>query len=125
MKIYHHITKDIIYQDDNVNCMKNLVEQAINKEIDLSYADLYNADLSYADLYNAIGNNKEVKTIQTGRYIVNIINNIDMQIGCQMFEIRDWFDFTDRDIIELDGKEALKWWKQWKPILQAIIKEVK
>ena len=165
MKIYNNITKDIIYQDCNAISMQGLVEQAINQEIDLSYADLSHTDLSYAnlshtdlsyanlshtylsytdlryaklhdtdlsytdlsytDLHDAICNNREVKTIQTGKYIVNIINDIDIQIGCKRFSIEDWFDFTDRDILLIDGKGALNWWKKWKPILKAIIKEVK
>jgi len=93
---------------------------------DLRYANLSYADLRYANLRSAsslllsAGNNKNIKTIQTGDYIVNYTDTV-MQIGYQRHSISDWWSFDDRRIADMDGKTALKFWKTWKPILQAII----
>jgi hypothetical protein len=45
-----------------------------------------------------------------------------MKIGCEMHSIEDWFDFDNKIIAEMDGKQALKFWKQWKKPLKAICK---
>jgi len=85
-------------------------------------ADLTGVDLSRANLCGSTGNNIEIKTIQTGIYIVNIVEKFEyLQIGCERNTIERWFNFTDREILEMDGKKALKWWKKWKPILVAIL----
>jgi uncharacterized protein YjbI with pentapeptide repeats len=88
----------------------------------LSYANLRNADLSNANLWNTIGNRREIKTIQTETYNINYTKNI-IQIGCENHTIKDWFNFSDKEIIEMDGKQALVWWRKWKPILQEIIND--
>ena len=92
---------------------------------DLSWANLYGADLSEANLSGANlswanGNNKEIKTIQTGIYIVNYTET-DMQIGCKNYLISDWFNFNDKEIKKIDGSKALDFWKKWKPILKQIM----
>ena len=89
---------------------------------DLSRANLTGAKLTGADLCGSTGNNIEIKTIQTGIYIVNIVEKFEyIQIGCERNTIERWFNFTNREILEMDGKKALKWWKKWKPILVAIL----
>jgi len=89
---------------------------------DLSRADLTGANLTGADLCGSTGNSIEIKTIQTEIYIVNIVEKFEyIQIGCERNTIERWFNFTDREILEMDGKKALKWWKKWKPILVAIL----
>jgi len=88
----------------------------------LTGADLTGADLTGANLCGSTGNNIEIKTIQTGIYIVNIVEKFEyIQIGCERNTIERWFNFTNREILEMDGKKALKWWKKWKPILVAIL----
>lgn len=62
------------------------------------------------DLYNISSNSQ---------YNITILPH-SIKIGCQFHKKEDWWNFTDREIIEMDGKDALKWWRVWKPILQAI-----
>ena len=62
------------------------------------------------DLYNITSNSQ---------YNITILPH-SIKIGCQFHKKEDWWNFTDREIIEMDGKDALKWWRVWKPILQAI-----
>lgn len=62
------------------------------------------------DLYNITSNSQ---------YNITILPH-SIKIGCEFHKKEDWWNFTDREIIEMDGKDALKWWRVWKPILQAI-----
>jgi len=89
-------------------------------DANLEFADLRNADLRNANLEFAIGNSKEVQTIQTSTYHINIFSD-KIQIGCEVHKIKDWFEFSDSQIIEMDGKDALIWWRKWKPILKLIV----
>lgn len=43
-----------------------------------------------------------------------------MQIGCEMHSLYDWSEFDDNRIIEMGGKEALRFWKQYKNALLAL-----
>ena len=62
--------------------------------------------------------------------LINITSNIDsynititpkhIKIGCQYHSKTAWFNFTDDEIVKMDGEEAVNWWKTWKPILKAI-----
>ena len=91
----------------------------------LSYADLSSANLSYANLRGAnlrgaIGNNKEMKTLQLGTYIVTIYKEI-IQIGCQNHSISEWENFDDNYIKRMDT-DALEWWRENKDIVLTLAK---
>ena len=43
-----------------------------------------------------------------------------MVIGCQAHDISAWWDFDDRIIADMDGRAALKFWRDHKATLQAI-----
>ncbi len=75
----------------------------------LSSADLRYANLRYADLRYCIGNNREVKSLQIGTYLISYTNDI-INIGCQSHTLKDWEEFTDSKISEMDS-DALEWWK--------------
>jgi hypothetical protein len=81
--------------------------------------NLYEVDLRWAVLCEVIGNNKEIKTIQSGLWVINYTDTV-MSIGCQQHNIEDWFNFDDDRINYMDIN-ALKWWRKWKPILRQII----
>lgn len=61
----------------------------------------------------------DVKNITGERYNITILP-AHIHIGCQLHTKEEWWNFKDREILEMDGKEGLKWWKTWKPILMAI-----
>lgn len=42
-----------------------------------------------------------------------------MQIGCQFHPTKDWWGFDDKRISEMD-RQALRWWRDFKPALQAL-----
>ncbi len=91
----------------------------------LSYAYLRNANLSYADLRNAkfsdkliIKNNKR-SYYQGSDYYCWIFENI-IKIGCEVHSYQEWKNFTDKEILKMDGKRALKFWKKEKEIILKI-----
>ena len=96
---------------------------------DLSYANLRGTDLSNADLIgaylgNATGNNKEVKSLQLGKYLTTILVGIKIHIGCQCHTVQQWENFTDKEISTMDDG-PLEWWKEWKEVILKVAKEIK
>jgi uncharacterized protein YjbI with pentapeptide repeats len=96
------------------------LRNAILRNADLRYAILRNADLSSADLRYAIGDGSLIRTIQTGVYVV-VICGQSVSIGCQSHDWSDWMMFNDTSIHNMDGQNAVDFWRVWKPILTAII----
>jgi hypothetical protein len=45
------------------------------------------------------------------------ITDLHMHIGCQFHEIEAWDAFTDEEIVAMDGKDALRFWRENKDIL--------
>jgi uncharacterized protein YjbI with pentapeptide repeats len=97
---------------------------------DLRGANLRGADLTGADLTGAYlrgvrsfngasGNGQEVKAVQCGTWPVTYTVD-QMQIGCQLHPLSQWWVFTDAEISSMDSK-ALDLWRVWKPILKQII----
>ena len=92
---------------------------------DLSYSDLRGSDLRGSDLSNiriesVIGNRSEIKSLQIDTYDISYTDKV-MQIGCESHDIKDWWEFDDETINEMETG-ALDWWKVWKPIIKNIIK---
>ncbi len=88
-------------------------------EANLREANLDGVDLTNIKMWGTIGNNREIKSIQTGRYPVAYTSTV-MQIGCKRHDISEWWAFDDARINRMD-RHALEWWNKWKPILQQII----
>jgi len=97
------------------------LSEADLSEANLSEANLSGADLSGADFRWAIGNGKELKTVQSGKYNITYSAD-DMAIGCEQHTIKQWWNFSNTQIARMDIG-ALEWWAEWKPILQAMMKE--
>jgi len=83
-------------------------------------ANLSGADLSGANLRGAIGNLKNVKSMQIEDYSI-VYTDTDLFIGCEKHPIFDWWKFDDAVIEAMDGEKALIFWKKWKPVLMNII----
>jgi len=86
----------------------------------LSWANLRGANLRGADLRGAIGNLKNVKSMQIEDYSI-VYTDTDLFIGCEKHPIFDWWKFDDAVIEAMDGEKALIFWKKWKPVLMNII----
>ena len=114
-------------------------------DADLSGAYLLSANLSRANLsrVNLVGANKSganflgatfnetiwrdgVKISKAPIEISDLLYRVfilekHMQIGCELHTIADWQAFDDRRIAEMDGKDALKFWRENKAKLLAFV----
>ena len=43
-----------------------------------------------------------------------------IKIGCQQHLKNEWKAFEDREIIKIDGKKALEFWRMFKPVLESL-----
>ena len=67
----------------------------------------------------------KIKNIETKKFLNIVINkyykiqilDTHIKIGCQFHSVEEWENFTDDKIIKMDGKKAIKFWKEWKDIL--------
>ncbi|MDX7499936.1 pentapeptide repeat-containing protein [Raoultella ornithinolytica] len=80
----------------------------------LSGANLRGANLRYANLSgaNLSGANLPDLTfvIMGMEYAITITNGEYLRAGCQNHKIEDWRQFSKRDIAEMDGRRALKFY---------------
>jgi len=61
----------------------------------------------------------EVLNITHGEYNITITDE-HIKIGCRLHTITEWLAFTDEEIATTN-RGALKWWKQWKPVLKLLV----
>ena len=72
-------------------------------------ADLRGANLIGADLRGA--NLPDLTFVIMGiEYAITITNGEYLRAGCQNHKIEDWRQFSKRDIAEMDGRRALKFY---------------
>ena len=90
---------------------------------DLRGADLRGADLRGADLQGCAGNREQIKSIFVSDVYPVTYTSDYLQIGCQNHPILDWWDFDDAAIARMDGKRALKFWRDWKDVIKMIIEK--
>ena len=76
-------------------------------------ASLDGANLDGANLDGAIGNKRQLKTIQIEQYSISY-TSFFISIGCECHSIEEWKEFDDTRILSMDGKSALKFWRKWK-----------
>ena len=89
------------------------------READLTCAYLSGANLRRADLRYITGNNNEVKSLQIGKYLISYHKDV-LNIGCQSYTLKEWADFTDDKIRDMDTS-ALEWWNMNKHILIELV----
>jgi len=88
--------------------------------VDLRGAYLRGADLRGAYLSGAIYNgeklDKEPMQIIGLKYFI-LITKEQIKIGCEIHKSEEWGNFGDKRILEMDGKEALSWWRKNKELI--------
>ena len=139
MNIKSWRTKEIIFEAQ-CSSLLDLLKSALKEKINLSDADLSGAYLSGAnlrgadlsdaylsganlsganlrgaDLSDAIGNKKELKTMQIDTYAIGFTKD-RLQIGCKNYSIVEWRNFTKEEISEMD-KDAFEWWEKWRDFI--------
>ena len=114
--------------------MRHALEKATQARANLARANLARANLARANLdgANLDGANlagakfgdgvtaaRGIRQVLGLRWPVTIFDN-HMRIGCQLHSLADWATFTKRDIVEMDGTDALLFWRRHKAILLAL-----
>jgi hypothetical protein len=87
---------------------------------DLRVADLRLADLSGAFLRGAIGELVHIKSLSLETYPITYTSDV-LQIGCERHALTDWWEFDDEQILKMDGRKAIKFWRKWKEQIKATI----
>ena len=89
-------------------------------DANLSGAYLTDANLSGAKWRDVVIKSPPIQIFNLP-YRVIILDN-HMHIGCELHTLKDWANFEDRRIIEMDSAKALRFWKQYKDVLLALAK---
>lgn len=96
------------------------LQEANLQEANLRKANLREANLREANLWGAVGNSKEMKSLFIECYDIVYTSEI-LQIGCENHKICEWKEFSDNDVLKMDGKSGLEWFLKWKDIIFKII----
>jgi hypothetical protein len=90
-------------------------------DTNLNYANLAYANLTRANLMDIIGNNKEIKSLQLFDEYGIAYTKDRLQIGCKNHSFQEWWNFSDKEILAMDGKKALSFWKKNKEMIKNIV----
>ena len=72
----------------------------------------------YAQVYKNVKVTKTVITFGNAfKYFITITDD-HIRISCQQYLKAEWKNFSDREILEMDGKEVLEFWKIFKPLAE-------
>jgi uncharacterized protein YjbI with pentapeptide repeats len=82
----------------------------------LSDANLGGANLGGAKWRDGIVISKQPIQISGLHWFVTILDQ-HMQIGCELHSLAEWSEFDDRRIAEMDGRDALRFWRESKDAL--------
>jgi len=86
-------------------------------------AYLVDADCRGAYLWDAIGNGKEIQTLQTPEWHVNIVHPTKtIWVGCKSIRFDDFFALTKAKAEKI-YVDSWDWVKIWRPAIEKIIKE--
>ena len=85
----------------------------------LAGANLYGANLAVVKFGDGVTAERGIRQVLGLQWPVTIFDN-HMRIGCQLHSLADWAAFTKRDIVEMDGTDALLFWRRHKAMLLAL-----
>ena len=87
----------------------------------LSGANLSGAYLSGAKWRDGVIINKVPIQLFGLHWRVTILDE-HMQIGCELHKLTDWEEYDDKRIAEMDGRAALRFWRNHKDVLLGLAK---
>lgn len=117
--------EDVIFRNCNMKSMElnGYMRDAEFEDCDLEGATIGPEEKSMElggklNLWNCSSTGKSRKTIQNlsavgGTYSMTVFND-HIQLGCKGFKRSEWENFSDRAIIQLDGKTASVFWRKYK-----------
>ena len=101
--------------------MRAALEKATQERANLAGANLARANLAGANLADAKWRDGVVISQQPiqlyGLHWSVTILDAHMQIGCELHSLAEWSDFDDARIVEMDGRDALRFWREHKDAL--------
>ncbi|KRB33373.1 pentapeptide repeat-containing protein [Acidovorax sp. Root70] len=87
----------------------------------LSGANLSGANLSDAKWRDGIVINQAPIQLFGLHWRVTILDE-HMQIGCELHKLSDWDEYDDKRIAQMDGRDALRFWRAHKDVLLGLAK---
>ena len=99
--------------------MRHALEKATQAWANLDGASLVWASLDGAKFGDGVTAERGIRQVLGLQWPVTIFDN-HMRIGCQLHSLADWATFTKRDIVEMDGTDALLFWRRHKAMLLAL-----
>ena len=100
------------------------LSDAYLRDANLSDANLSGANLRDANLRDAKWGNITISRSPLHVSIPNewaiAILDTHMQIGCELHSLSEWAAFDDSRIAQMDGRHALRFWRQYKAVLLAM-----
>jgi uncharacterized protein YjbI with pentapeptide repeats len=124
-QIKHRYTDAVLFEcdvPDNVDSglrTRYALERAYLARANLAGANLAGAYLAGAKWRDGVIINRAPLQISGLHWMVYILDT-HMQIGCELHTLADWATFDDRRIAEMDGRDALRFWKAHKVALLAL-----
>ena len=120
MQLLRWDTKELIFELE-CNSWEELLKGALKAKVsfryaNFSYANFSYANFSYANFSSAVSNMGNHHSMQLESYAIFYTNSL-LVIGCEHHSIKEWEKFTDKEILEMDGKKALKFWRKWKEFI--------
>ena len=104
--------------------MRVALEKATAADAYLAGANLADANLADANLAGAKWTEEIVITktpIQiSGLHWFVTILDAHMQIGCELHSLAEWAEFDDARIVAMDGRDALRFWRDHKEALLSL-----
>ena len=88
---------------------------------DLQGADFRGADLRDANWYGEKLKKEPIQIIGLKYFI--IITPEQIKIGCEIHKTDEWAEFSDEEIVKMDGKYGLLWWEDNKKMIMGIAKK--
>ena len=93
---------------------RHVLEQAVKAR-----ANLASANLAGAKWRDGVIINKAPVQVSGLLWFVTILD-AHMQIGCELHSLADWASFDDRRIVEMGGRDALRFWRENKETLLSL-----
>ena len=125
IQIRHRYTNAVLFEcEAPPDLNSSLHKQHALEKATQAGANLYGANIAGADIVGAtfgdrVTAERGIRQVVGLRWAVTIFDN-HMRIGCQLHTLVSWATFTDREIAEMDGSHALRFWRQHKAILLAL-----
>ncbi len=89
------------------------------RDANLSGAYLSGANLSDAKWGNITISRAPLHVSIPNEWAIAILDT-HMQIGCELHSLSEWAAFDDSRIAQMDGRHALRFWRQYKAVLLAM-----